>query len=240
MNNYSLTVLITAFNEEKTIAEAIAFTDKALQKYTQDYEIIVFDDGSRDDTGKIIDSLTQDNARLRAVHNTINRNLGYNLRTGVALARKEYCLAFVNADTYPDQESFRGIFSAIGKADLILGYSVHFGDRPWPRRFLSWAFVKIMNFLFGFHIRYYNGPIVVKTEMWRTVPMTTDSFAYMAEVTATLLKRKVSYCEVPMLYTPELKGLNIYVLRRNILGVIKALISLFWRLNIKRELYKKT
>ena len=238
MSNHSITVLITAYNEEKTIADAVYHTGKALQKYTQDYEIIVFDDGSKDDTGKIADVLAQNNFRLMVVHNEVNKNLGPNLRAGVALAKKEYIMAFVNADTYPTEEAFQGIFSAIGKKELILGYSVDYGDRPWPRRFLSWAFVKIMNFLFGFHIRYYNGPIIVKSAAWRTVPMTTDSFAYMAEVTATLLKRGASYEEVPMFYTPELKGLNVSVLRRNIMGVIKALASLFWRLNIKQEFYK--
>lgn len=235
MNNNSVTVLITAYNEGRTIADAIASTDKALRKYKADYEIIVFNDGSIDDTGKIADEMALYNSCLRVVHNHVNQNLGPNLRAGVAMAKKDYIMAFVNADTYPTDEAFESIFSAIGKKELILGYSVDYGDRPRLRRFLSWIFVKTMNSLFGFRIRYYNGPIIVRADTWRTVPMTTDSFAYMAEVTATLLKRKTSYCEVPMYYTPELKGLNVSVLRRNIWGVLKALTSLFWRLNIKHE-----
>ena len=57
MNNYSVTALITAYNEERTIAEAIVSMDKALRKYTEDYEIIIFDDGSGDATGQIVDAL---------------------------------------------------------------------------------------------------------------------------------------------------------------------------------------
>lgn len=237
MNKHSITVLITAYNEARTIAEAIAKTDEALKKYVYDYEIIVFNDGSRDDTGKIIDRTAKENSRVKPVHNEVNMNIGYNMRTGVAMASKEYCMAFVNADTYPLEESFQKLFSAFGQDRLVLGYSVGYGERAWLRRFISWLFVKVMNFLFGFNIRYYNGPVIVRTDLWRTVPMTTNSFAYMAEVTATLLKRGTKYREVPMLYTAELKGLNMRALRRNILTVIKIVASLFWRLNIRRKLY---
>ena len=237
MNNHSLTVVVTAYNEEKTIAEAITATNSALKKYVSDYEIIVVDDCSKDTTGRIADAVARQNPRVRVFHNNPNRNIGYNMRLGVRMARKEYCMIFVNADSYLDEESFRGLFSAIGEKEFVLGYLAYY-DRHWLRKFISWAFVKIMNFLFGFHIHYYNGPAIVKTEVWRTVPMTTDSFAYMAEVVTTLLKRKLTYIEVPVtFFSPERKGVNLPMLRRNVGRVVVAIISLFWRLNIKKELY---
>lgn len=235
---HSLTILITAYNEEKTVTEAITATVNALKKYTDDYEVIAIDDCSIDHTGKIINTLAKKNKRLRVIHNKINRNIGYNMRLGISLAKKEYCMAFVNGDGPPTQETFRKLFSTIGKKDLVLGYSLNYGNRHFFRRFLSWAFVKIMNFLFGFHIRYYNGPIILKAKVWQTVPMTIDNFAYMAEVTTTLLKRGVTYTEVPIVFSiPEQKGINIRMLRRNIWGVATTLASLFLRLNIKKQLY---
>lgn len=238
MKDQSLTVIVTAYNEEKTIAETITDTNLALKKWGGDYEILAVDDYSIDTTGKIMDKLAERNKRLRIIHNKINRNIGYNMRLGVSRAKNEYCMAFVNGDGPPTQETFRKLFSAIGKKDLVLGYSLNYGTRHWFRRFLSRAFAKIMNFLFGFNIRYYNGPIILKTKVWRTVPMTIDNFAYMAEVTATLLKRGVSYTEVPVVFSiPEQKGVNLKMLRRNIGGVATTLASLFWRLNIKHKLY---
>lgn len=238
MSNHSLTVIITAYNEEKTVAEATTATENALKRYTDDYEIIMIDDGSVDATGKIMDELAKKNKRLQVVHNKRNRNIGYNMRLGVSLAKKEYCMAFVNADGPPTEITFKKLFSAIGKKELVLGYSLNYGNRHFFRRFLSWAFTKIMNFLFGFHIRYYNGPIILKTKIWRSVPMTVDNFAYMAEVTATLLKRRLTYTEVPVVFSiPEQKGLNIAMLRRNVGGVAATLAKLFWRINIKKQLY---
>ena len=105
---------------------------------------------------------------------------------------------------------------------------------------MSWAFTKIMNVLFGFNVRYYNGPLIVRTKVWQTVPMTTNSFAHIAEVTVTLLKRKLSYTEIPFALSPERKGVNLKMLRRNTVSVLKTLASLFWRLNVKNDLYAAT
>lgn len=238
MKKPSLTILITAFNEQKTVAKTIEETEAALKKYPGDYEIIVINDGSIDDTGKIIEKIVKDEKNIRAVHNKVNRNLGYNMRLGVSLAKKEYCMAFVNADGAPTPDSFSKLFSAIGKKELVLGYSLNYGKRHWLRRFLSWFFANIMNLIFGFHIRYYNGPIILKTKTWQSVPMTINSFAYMAEVTATLLKRGVTYTEAPVVFSiPERKGLNIAMLRRNIWGVALAIASIWWRINVKKILY---
>lgn len=234
----SLTILITAYNEEKTIAEAIASTEKALKKYIGDYEIIIINDGSTDATREIMNKLAKNNKRLRVVHNKRNRNLGYNMRLGISLAKKEYCMAFVNADGAPTQKTFKELFSSIGKKELVLGYSLNYGKRHFFRKFLSWAFTKIMNFLLGLHVRYYNGPIILKTKVWRSVPMTINSFAYMAEVTSTLLKRGLTYIEVPTVFSiPEQKGINLAMLRHNIWGVTVAIASIWWRVNIKKILY---
>lgn len=235
--HHSVTAVITAFNEEATVASAIAATDAALARFTDDYEILVVNDGSRDRTGAIADECARADARVRVLHNPENRNLGYNLRRAVAEARKEYTFAFVSADNYPSPEHFHNLLSAIGRRDIVIGYLIGYGNRTWFRRLLSIVFTAIMNLLFGNRIRYYNGPLIVRTAVWRTVPMTVGGFAYMAEVTATLLKRGVSYTEVPFTLTPERKGANFRMLRRNTGSVLLAIVSMFWRLNIKKQYY---
>ena len=82
--HHSVTAVITAFNEEATVASAIAATDAALARFTDDYEILVVNDGSRDRTGAIADECARADARVRVLHNPENRNLGYNLRRAVA------------------------------------------------------------------------------------------------------------------------------------------------------------
>ena len=107
MKSHSLTVLITALNEERTISSAIYETETALKKYSKDYEMIAINDGSTDNTGKILNALSKKNSKLKVVHNKQNKNLGFNMRLGVRVAKKEYCMAFVNADGPPTPMSFK-------------------------------------------------------------------------------------------------------------------------------------
>lgn len=237
MNHPSISAIITAYNEERTVAAAIDSTEKALRSYTKDYEIIVVNDCSHDHTGIIINKKAKTNHRIIPIHNSKNSNIGYNLRIGVHQANKEYIFALLAADNYPDIIYYQNLLSAIGTNDIVIGYQVNYGNRVWLRRFLSRGFTLIMNILFGLRIRYYNGPIIVKKEIWQTIPMTTNGFAYMAEVVATLLKRGLTYTEIPIVLTPELKGVNFWALRRNIFNVSKTIVSLFWRLNLKRQWY---
>src|SRR5687768_6800148 len=127
MATYSLTIIIPAYNEEKTIAACIAATEAALEKYVGDYEIIVVNDASRDRTKEILDALPKSD-RVHIVHNVVNRNSGYNMRLGVSMAAKEYVLNPVNADNYPNDETYRKVFECIGTKDVVLGYLVGYGD----------------------------------------------------------------------------------------------------------------
>lgn len=233
----SLTVVMTAYNEEETVAHAVAATNKALAQYVNDYEIIIIDDGSTDRTGEISDALAKENPRIKAVHNKPNKNIGYAMQLGAQIATKEYCLTFISADNYPDEESFKNLLSSFGEKDVTLAYLKGYGDRHWTRRLVSFLYVAGINLLFGLRIRYYNGPTIAKTKERRTIPSMTDGVAQLAVVTTTLLRRGLSYKEVPITLSPERKGLNVQTLKRNLPDVIKTLALLFWKLNIKKEFY---
>lgn len=239
-NPPSISAVITAYNEERTLADAVHDTEAALKKYNEDYEIIVVNDASLDRTGAILEELACHNKHIVAIHNAVNKNIGYNLRVAVHQATKQYIFALIGADNYPTPEVFQRLLNAVGITDMVIGYQINYGNRTWFRRLLSHQFSNAMNWLFWQKIHYYNGPIIVATKEWQTVPMTTNGFAYMAEVVVTLLKRGLTYIEVPVSLTPERKGMNWWALRRNIGPVIKTIASLFWRLNIKKELHKKS
>lgn len=89
-----VSILIPCFNEEDNVAETIAAA--AGQNYPR-FEIIAVNDGSSDQTGSILDRLTQDYPGLRVVHLARNQGKGMALRMGALAARGEY-LVCVDGD----------------------------------------------------------------------------------------------------------------------------------------------
>ena len=82
-------ILIPCFNEQDNIRETIEY---ALATRYPDFEVIAIDDGSRDQTGAILDDMAVDYTRLRVVHLAENQGKAVALRTGALASRYEYLI----------------------------------------------------------------------------------------------------------------------------------------------------
>jgi len=86
-----LSIFFPAYNDAGTIASLVISSVKIAATLTDDYEVIVIDDGSQDDTPKILDELARIYPdRVRIVHHETNRGYGGALRSGFAAARKDF------------------------------------------------------------------------------------------------------------------------------------------------------
>ena len=86
-----LSVFFPAYNDGGTIASLVIAAVKVAGSITPDYEVIVVNDGSSDDTAKILDELAHIYPEhVRIVHHEQNRGYGGALRPGFATATKEF------------------------------------------------------------------------------------------------------------------------------------------------------
>ena len=79
-----------AYNDAGTIASLVITAVKVAETLTDDYEVMVINDGSRDDTAQILDELARiypDSVRI--IHHEHNRGYGGALRTGFTSASKD-------------------------------------------------------------------------------------------------------------------------------------------------------
>jgi biofilm PGA synthesis N-glycosyltransferase PgaC len=82
-----VSILIPCFNEEKQVAETIR---AAMRQNWPHFEVIAVNDGSRDDTGELLDRLAAQHAALRVIHLPENQGKAMALRMGALAARGEY------------------------------------------------------------------------------------------------------------------------------------------------------
>jgi glycosyltransferase involved in cell wall biosynthesis len=119
MPKYS--IIIPAYNESARLGATL---DRVLQRVASegwDAEVIVVNDGSRDDTAEMVLARAQANSALRLVENPGNHGKGYSVRNGMLQAAGEIRL-FTDADLSAPIEEANKLFTAIeAGADVAIG-----------------------------------------------------------------------------------------------------------------------
>src|SRR6187200_3729134 len=120
-----LSVFFPAYNDAGTIASLVITSVKVAATLTDDYEVIVVNDGSQDDTAQILDELARIYpAHVRIVHHQKNRGYGGALRTGFATATKDYVF-YTDGDGQYDVLELPKLLSRVGPdVGLVNGYKL--------------------------------------------------------------------------------------------------------------------
>lgn len=221
----SLTIIIPAFNEEANIRGAIEAIEGIVQEYIADYELLVFDDGSRDGTYPIVVGLSLHHPRIKLIANMQNRGLAYIAREGIRLASKSH-LTWFPGDNSISRDSMGPILEAIGQADIIVAYMSNVHQRDLLRRWLSRTFTFLMNTLFALKIRYYNGPTVYPTSLARSVQLSSNGYDFFAELLIRCLKKGATYQQVPFFHKTENEQNTKAFSWRNIKSVFRTTLVL--------------
>lgn len=228
----ALSVIVPALNEEGSIQHACEAILRAAQKHLPDYEILVFDDGSVDQTSEFVKKLQLDHPRISLFQNPVSRGIGYNYWAGLTKARHPYTM-LVPGDNEITQESLEAIFSEIGSAEMLVVYPLNPEIRPLTRYILSKIFTTFFNFLFRTNLRYYNGPNVIQTSLARPFAFSTDGFAYMASMLVQLIKGGYTYKEVGYRLRSRKTGKSKALSLKNLISVVIDIVTLFWKVNVK-------
>jgi glycosyltransferase involved in cell wall biosynthesis len=233
--NNSITIVIPAFREEDNIEAAIDNAVRVAQSITQDYEIIVIDDGSPDKTGDFARLKAQNNPNILVAVNVRNEGFGYSFARGVKIASKEFITVFPG-DNDMSAFSLKDLIDARGSADLVISYMHKTNKRSFFRRFVSETFVMIMNLLFGLHLKYYNGPFICRTSLLKAIPIKSTGLAALAECIVRLLKQeKVNWRAIYFEHVgrrhEKSKAFNL----KSINAVLKTVWILWWDIFIAKQ-----
>ncbi len=144
----SISAVLPAYNEERVIADTVTSMVATLSALTDDYEVVVVNDGSRDATRQVVEAVATDNPRIRCVSHPTNRGYGAALGTGFAAATKEL-IFMTDGDKQFDSREVENFLPHIGEADLVIGYRKPRMD-PFMRRLNAWGWNLLVRLLFGY------------------------------------------------------------------------------------------
>jgi dolichyl-phosphate beta-glucosyltransferase len=122
----SVSVVISAYNEERRTAGRLQKVCRYLDTVAEDWEVIVVDDGSSDATYRIVAEFAKWCSKVHILKNEINRGKGYSVKKGVLKGRGEYILSSDADLSAPIQEMEKLL------RYLSEGYDIAIGSRGLP------------------------------------------------------------------------------------------------------------
>ena len=233
MMKNSISVIVPAYNEEKNILSAVKSVKNALLTFG-DYEIIIVNDGSTDQTGAVARKLAKKDRHIKILNHIRNMGIGIAIKDGIAASRKEYVTEF-HGDNDSSGESLHLMIGQIGKADFISAYTANPQVRSTARRILSKTFVSLMNLLFGLRLKYYTGYFICKTKLLQSIPITSNGFAFYAEAKVRLITFGATYHEVPSYHTGRKYGISKAASFASILETVRTLVVLFTDIHFRKS-----
>jgi len=194
----TLSIVIPAYNEAANILGTLENVSAAVRQAGLDAEILVVDDGSKDDTAALVTANAPRFPGARLLMNGRNMGFGATYRNGVAAAAGEY-IVMVHGDNAWGAATLGDLFARVGQADIVVGYTRNmWRSRTFTRTVISKTFTMLVNAITGRGLQYYNGLQVHRAEVLKGMTIQSSGFGFQPEVLVKALGQTRTLVEVPM------------------------------------------
>jgi glycosyltransferase involved in cell wall biosynthesis len=229
----SISLVLPAYNEADNIEPLIAEAEPALQSVTGDYEIIVVDDGSRDDTAAVTQRVMERNAHVRLVQHPVNRGFGAAVFSGFTAAEKDW-IFYTDADRQFVLSELSRFVPHMDQADVIAGYRAPRRD-PFLRVLYGKGWSMLCTLVFGYTVRDVDcGFKLLRREVVQKLAPTVRSRGATFSIEWLVRAKRAGYrfVELPVSHRPRVAGsqtgANIDVILRAFKELLQVRIQL-WR-----------
>ena len=225
----SLSVFFPCYNEQDNVGRTTQRAVEVLEELGADFEIILVNDGSADETGVRADAIAAGDKRVRVVHHPQNMGYGAALQSGIKAARKEL-IFFTDGDGQFDIGEIKLLLPLIMQNDIVCGYRLDRKD-PLMRKLNGWMWTKLVNLLFGMNIRDIDCAFkLFRAEIFEGVKLSSGGALISAEILARAARRGFRIAEVGVHHYPRTAGKQTGAKPAVIIRAFKELFKLYNRI----------
>ena len=229
MISKKISIIIALYNEEKTIIEILNRINKT-KRNNYEYEIIVVNDGSTDNSLKLLKEKTNLYNKLLDFKN--NKGKGFAVKEGIMIATGNYII-FQDADLEYDPNDINYFCETYDKvdADLIIGSRMRYREYNRSHKFMNLIGNKIITLIFNIihnctFTDIYTCYISFKRDLLDPLKLKTNGFEQQAEILGMLMKKAKKNYEIPINYSgrdiSEGKKIRFYHIFPVIYQIIKS------------------
>jgi glycosyltransferase involved in cell wall biosynthesis len=229
----SISVFFPAYNDGGTIASMVISVLLTLRELTDDFEIIVVNDGSQDYTPQVLEELAQVYDEVRVVHHPQNRGYGGALRTGFASATKELVF-YTDGDAQYDARELKVLYPAlIEGVDMVNGYKISRSD-PWYRMVIGRIYHWTVKLAFGLQLRDVDCDFrLMRRSIFDRVQLFSDSGVICVEMMKKIQDAGFVIAEAPVHHFHRAYGRSQFFNFRRIFHVGRDLLKLWLQLVLR-------
>ncbi len=202
MENDFITILMPVFNEEKAIRKVVQDVDATMKKTKYNFEILLVDDASTDQTVEIINDIMKDNQRVRLIRRKLNGGSGASRKTGIRAA-KGSIIVMIDADGSYDHTDIPKMLSYFPEYDQVNGARTSEEGTYKILRFTAkWFIRKLAIYLSGYKIPDLNTGLKAfkKDEMMKYLWVIPDGFSCVTTMTLAFLTNGYNVKYIPSRY----------------------------------------
>lgn len=209
----SLSMLGWALNEEPNLAEYVTRAEAFLRSVSDDFELVLIDDGSTDGTWALAAALQNGRPWLKPLKNDRNRGPGFCYRRGISAASKTYFMA-QTVDWAYDIDAFRPLFHELQRYDILQGVrrgefsfgTLHSRSDNLYKGIVSLTNYALIRVLFQLPFADFQNITVCPTRLAQPLQLESEGSFTNPEVMMKLYWGGASFLQVPVSFHKRGKG----------------------------------
>ena len=231
----SVSAFFPCFDDSNTIPDLVRKVEASLKRITDDYEIIVVDDGSRDNSRDIVRGMMSQVPGLRLVEHERNRGYGGALRSGFDSAIKDYVF-YTDGDGQYDPSEIEVLAKYMRPGvDVVNGFKISRQD-PWYRHVVGGAYQLSTRVLFGLPIRDVDCDFrLLRRSVFGRIQLESTNGAICIELVRKLKDSGCRMVEVPVHHYARAYGSSQFFKPKRIARALAGMARWYFRLVILRE-----
>ncbi|HEY0080055.1 MAG TPA: glycosyltransferase family 2 protein [Pyrinomonadaceae bacterium] len=235
----SISLFFPAYNDSLTIARLISDALAVLPSLTDDYEVIVVNDGSTDETASVLDEIARRTPGLKVIHHENNKGYGGALRSGFRAASKELVF-YTDGDGQYDVRELLALRPLLKPGvDVVNGYKKRRADGG-RRRLLGAAYNHLAHLLFSLPVRDVDCDFrLLRRSALNRVALSSSSGVICVELVYKLHRAGCSFAEIPVSHYPRLYGRSQFFTLARVARTVFDLFSLWLQLVVLPRLPRR-
>ncbi|MFC1520865.1 glycosyltransferase family 2 protein [Elusimicrobiota bacterium] len=229
----TISVSMTALNEEDNIEAAVTNTLKAFDDFGIDGEVVVINDGSTDKTGEIAKKISQTDKRVNIVTHAKPMGVGASFWDGVDAVKGDVVVWLPGDNENNPWEIFK-YHALLDHVDLVIPFIYNKEVRSAARNALSFLYTFIVNSVFLTNFNYTNGTTLYRKSALKQLKRRSTGFFFQTDIIMRLAKKGYLFSQVPCSLGVRREGSSKAVSVKSLRQITFCFLKLFWDVYIAK------